>query len=91
MITVINPSNYYNGVEESEKNLFDQDFNTEVKETPCKHLMMMMPIKEAAQEKSANENLNFLINLATVSSNTKPTEDEPWKFNEAWNHLDAKS
>ena len=29
---------------------------------------------------------NFLIDPAMVTSNTKPTVDEPQTFNEAWNH-----
>ena len=48
-------------------------------------------VKEASQEKSANKNLNFLIDLAMVASNPKPTEDEPQMFNKAWNHPNAES
>ena len=43
-------------------------------------------VLEAAQEKSANEILNFLIDITMVASNTKSTKDEPYMFNEAWNH-----
>ena len=46
-------------------------------------------VKEAAQDKSAKENLNFLINLATIAmvvEDTKPNEDEPQTFDDAWNH-----
>ena len=43
-------------------------------------------VTEVTQEKSAKENLIFLINLATfvmVAEDTKQTEDEPQAFNEA--------
>ena len=35
---------------------------------------------------NAIKNLNFLINLAMVSNNTKSTLEEPQTFNEAWTH-----
>ena len=50
-------------------------------------------VKEAAQEKSKEENLNFLINLATiviVAEDTKPTKNEPQTFNKNWNHFYLK-
>ena len=43
-------------------------------------------IKDAAQEKSAKDNLIFLIDLAIVAGDTKPIKDEPQIFNEAWDH-----
>ena len=51
-------------------------------------------VKEAAQEKSAKENLIFLIDLATIfmlAMETKPTKHEPQTFNKAWNHHHSKS
>ena len=48
-------------------------------------------VKEAAQEKSTNKNFNFLIDLAMVARNTKPTEDKPQTFNKAWNHPNEES
>ena len=47
--------------------------------------------KQATQEKSAIKNLNFLINLAMVTSDTKPLPEEPKTFTEAWNHTNAYS
>ena len=41
--------------------------------------------------KIANENLNFLVDLAMVASNTKPTKDEPQTFHEAWKSSQADS
>ena len=41
-----------------------------------------------------NKNLNFLIDLATitmVAKNEKTTEEEPKNFSEAWNHLGMDS
>ena len=43
------------------------------------------------QEKNAIENLNFLINLAMVSNDTKQTLEEPQMLNEAWNHPNKDS
>ena len=34
---------------------------------------------------------NFLIDLAMVTSNTKPVPEEPKTFNKAWDHPDANS
>ena len=34
-------------------------------------------IKQAAQEKSAIENFNFLIDLAMVTNDTKPVHEDP--------------
>ena len=48
-------------------------------------------VKEAAQEKSANKSLIFLIDLAMVASNTKPTEDEAQTFNRAWSNPNLES
>ena len=47
-------------------------------------------IKEATQEK-ANENLNFLIDLAMVTKDTMPIPEKPTAFAEAWNHPNANS
>ena len=48
-------------------------------------------VKKATQDKIANKNLNFLVDLAMVASNTKPTEDKPQMFNEAWHHPNKES
>ena len=48
-------------------------------------------IKQATQEKSAIKNLNFLINLVMVTTDTKPIPEEPKTFTEAWNHPNANS
>ena len=43
-------------------------------------------IKEATQDKNAIENLIFLIDLAMVTSDTKPVPEELTTFAKAWNH-----
>ena len=43
-------------------------------------------IEQATQEKHVTKNSNFLINLAMVSNNIKPTLKEPQMFSKAWNH-----
>ena len=48
-------------------------------------------IKQATKEKSATKNLNILINLAMVTSDTKPVPEEPMTFNEAWDHPNTNS
>ena len=48
-------------------------------------------VVQASEEKSTNENLNFLIDLAMVASDTKPSLDKPQMFNKAWNHPNKES
>ena len=48
-------------------------------------------VKQATQEKSGIENLNFLMDLALVIIDTKPVSEEPKTFTKAWNHPNAKS
>ena len=48
-------------------------------------------IKQATWEKSAIENLNFLIDLDMVTTDTKPIPEEPKTFTKAWNHPNANS
>ena len=48
-------------------------------------------IEEVTQEKNAIANLNFLINLVMVTSDTKPVLEEPMTFAKAWNHPNAHS
>ena len=48
-------------------------------------------VEQATQEKSANKNLNSIIDLAVVTSSTKPVPKEPKTFNKAWDHLNANS
>ena len=48
-------------------------------------------VEQATQEKSAIEHLNFLINLAMVTNDTKPVPEEPKTFNKAWDHPNANS
>ena len=51
-------------------------------------------VEEAAQEKDVKENLNVLINFATiakVAEDTKPMKDESRTFNKAWNHPNPES
>ena len=43
-------------------------------------------VKQAAQEKNTNKNSIFLIDLAIVASDNKPSLDEPQMFKDAWNH-----
>ena len=43
-------------------------------------------VKEAAQE-----NFRFFIDLAMIVGDSRPTEDEPQIFNEAWDHLNLES
>ena len=40
-------------------------------------------IKEATQDKNAIKNLNFLIDLTMVTSDTKPIPEEPMTFAKA--------
>ena len=47
-------------------------------------------IKEATHDK-VSENLNFLIDLAKVTTKTMPEPEEPASFDEAWNHHNATS
>ena len=47
-------------------------------------------IKEATQVK-VSKNLNFLINLAMVTTDTMPVPEEPVSFIEAWNHPNTVS
>ena len=46
-------------------------------------------IVELAPKKSDIKNLNVLINLAMVTSDTKPVPKEPKTFNNAWDHPNA--
>ena len=48
-------------------------------------------VKQATQEKGTIENLNFLINMAMVFNNIKPTLEEPQRLNKAWNHPNKES
>ena len=43
-------------------------------------------IKQVTKEKGAIENLNFLINLAMITTDTKPVSEEPKNLVKAWNH-----
>ena len=47
-------------------------------------------IKEATQVQVA-KNLNFLIDLAMFTTDTKQVPEEPVLFKEAWNHPNAVS
>ena len=48
-------------------------------------------IKQAINETGPIENLNFLINLAMVTTDTKPVPEEPKTFTKAWNHPNVNS
>ena len=48
-------------------------------------------VEKVAQEKSAKENLKFMIDLAMVAEVTKPTEDEPQPIIKAWDYSNSKS
>ena len=48
-------------------------------------------VEQVTQERSAIKNLKFLINLAMVTTDTKPNPEEPKTFTEAWNHPKANS
>ena len=48
-------------------------------------------VKQATQEKSAIKNLNFLIDLAMVSSNTKLSLDGPQMSNKDWKYPNKKN
>ena len=48
-------------------------------------------VKQAKQEKGVIKNLNFLINLAMATSNTKPVPEEPKNFTKALNHPNGNS
>ena len=48
-------------------------------------------IKWAMKEKSAMENLNFLIDLIMVTNDTKSVPEEHKTFNKAWDHPNENS
>ena len=48
-------------------------------------------IDQATWEKSAVNNLNFLINLAMVTNNTKTFPEEPKNFTDARDHPNMNS
>ena len=48
-------------------------------------------VEQAAQEKSANEKLNFFIDQAMVASDTKSSLDKLQMFSEAWNCQNKES
>ena len=48
-------------------------------------------VEQALQEKRAIKNLNFLIDLAMDSNDTKPTLKEPQTFNKVWSHPNEDS
>ena len=48
-------------------------------------------VKQAMNEKSAIENLNFLIDLSMGTTDTEPVPEEPKTFTEAWNHPNPNS
>ena len=48
-------------------------------------------VKQAMNEKSAIKNLNFLINLSIVSTDTEPVPEEPKTFTQAWNYPNINS
>ena len=48
-------------------------------------------IKQATNEKSAIENLNFFIDLSLVITDTEPIPEEPNIFTKAWNHPNPNS
>ena len=48
-------------------------------------------IKQATKEKDAIKNLNVLIDLAIVTTDTKPVPEEPKTLNKAWSHTNANS
>ena len=54
-------------------------------------MMTTKIVKQAIQEKSTIENLNFLIDLAMVTTDTKPLPEEPKTFTKAWNYPNATS
>ena len=99
---VVSDSNSEDNNNNGNKNFFDEDNDNEVKAIPkttinakvvhgMKKLQALYnndakKFKQAAQEKCAIKNLNFLIDLAILSNNTKPSLEEPQTFNIAWNH-----
>ena len=48
-------------------------------------------IEQATKEKSAIKNLNFLIDLVLVNTDTKPVPKKPKTFTKARNHPNANS
>ena len=95
---VVSDSNRDDDTKSENKNVFDKDVNNEVKVVQAMKKLQASYndnankiIKQAMQEKNAIENLNVLINLAMVASNTKPTPEEPQTFNEAWNNPNEDS
>ena len=91
----------------NEGNFFDEDINNQVIASPkitvntkVIQAMKKLPashnndankiIKEVMQDKVI-ENLNFLIHLAMVTTNSMLIPEEPTSFNEAWNHPCATS
>ena len=98
-----NINNNYNGVIDSESNhdnegnLFVEDFDMEVKAAPetTINTKVVCAIKNFKLHiiimSTHNKIFNLMINLAMVASITKPTVDEPQKFNKAWNHPNIES
>ena len=89
----------------NEENFFDEDINDQVIALPittvnAKVIWAKLQalyndgankiIKEVMQVK-VSKNLNFLIVLAMVTTETMPVPEEPVSFNEAWNHSNATS
>ena len=48
-------------------------------------------IIEDATHGKISKNLNFLIDLAMITTEYVPVPEEPASFNEAWNHPNATS
>ena len=48
-------------------------------------------VEQTTKEKRAIKNLNFLIDIAMVTNDTKPIPEEPQTFNEAWDQPNENS
>ena len=86
------------------KNFFEEDVNEQVIALPTtpinSKLIRAMKKLQASYNEDATkiieegtnvkttENLNFLIDLAMITTKSLPVPEEPTSFNEAWNHPD---
>ena len=86
------------------KFFFDKDVNEQVIASPTtpinSKLIPAMKKLQASYNDDANKiikegtnvkttkNLNFLIDLAMITTKSVPVPEEPTSFNEAWNHPD---
>ena len=106
-VNKVSDSDSDDDIENDNENFFDEDIHDEAEATPqtninakvvcvMKKLQTMFnhdahKIVKQATKKSAIKNINFLMDLAMVTNNTKPVPEEPKIFNETWHHPNKNS